>query len=205
MRRLLGIATVLSVLALTACGTGDGDDAATPDPSSSSSEFGSPTPTATAAVAVRRPTCDTLLTPVQVSDLMDPGAQGIGDATTPAGGGRGSTVLELLQIMDGDSGAVHCTWVLPDSDAGATISIMSDPLVAHAGEVYLSTLTLEETTGATGERILTIRSLDGFAYTESHGFLDGVWVGVWDGFATESSAIVDAVFATLAADNPSRF
>lgn len=205
MRRLLGIAATTAVLALGGCGAGAGVVSGTPSASPLATESRTPAPSATASESLVLPTCENVLTADQVSSLMDPGAQGVGDASTPAGAGRGTSVLELLHIMDTDARALHCTWVIPDSDAGATISVMSDPAVAHAGEVYLSSLTLEESTGGTGERIITIRSLDGYAYTESHGFLDGVWVGAWNGFATESSAIVDAVFASLAAANPGRF
>ena len=46
---------------------------------------------ATPAGPVELPTCENLLTPAQVASLMDPGAQGIGDATT----------LQLLQQSGG--------------------------------------------------------------------------------------------------------
>jgi len=82
----------------------------------------SASPTATPASLVL-PTCDTLFTDAQVAELMGDDMQAMGDIS-PEGAVYGSTVEDLQSLIATTPGEFNCSWIIPASERGLTVSFV---------------------------------------------------------------------------------
>lgn len=211
MRRLaIPTLAALGLLLLSGClpapepaGPGAGD----PTPSASPSATGTPaddTPDEPLPDLVL-PACDALFTPGQVSTLMDDGMNLIGDATNPeSDGGFGTSIPELKELLrSGDP--VNCTWVLPFTERGLTVSLM----IVDASELAQINSALDGVGAGTtpvggGTVIRAFAEESEYPFTEAHGLADNLWIGAIDGFGENAPALVQAALETVIALNPGR-
>lgn len=211
MRRLaIPTLAALGLLLLSGClpapepaGPGGGD----PTPSASPSASAAPDDDASDEPLpdLVLPACEALFTPEQVATLMDDGMNLIGDATNPeSDGGFGTSIPELKELLrSGDS--VNCTWVLPFTERGLTVSLM----VVDDSELALITTALDGvgagTTPVGGGTVIRAFAEEGeYPFTEAHGLADTLWVGAIDGFGENAPALVQAALETVIELNPGR-
>lgn len=207
--RLLAIPTVavMALVLLTGClPASDPEGTVAPSPTASRSPSLPAEPTATPLPDLTLPTCDELFTPAQVLELMGDGMELIGDATTPeSNGGFGTSVAEL-QAIGRAGGSLNCTWVLPASERGLTVSLMviDASQLAHINEA-LDTVGAGTTPVGGGTVIRSFIDEGDYPFTEAHGLTEVVWVGALDGFGQFAPALVQAALDTVIALNPGRF
>lgn len=191
----------LAVLALTACGP-------TPEPTATPTMV-KPTPTATASAAPVRaelvlPTCEDLFTADQVTALMGEFMQ----LNPPGDTGGGSGFPELVALL-GAEGTVRCTWILPASERGLTVSIRASDAASDAA--VTATLAAAGSTGTPtgGDSILYAIGADETpersAYTEAHYLAAGLWVAAYDIFGDNAPALTQAAMDRMAELNPTWF
>lgn len=169
-----------------------------PSPSAPSTASSTPTPTVTAAAPVDplAGTCDELLTPEQVATLFSPAAVSRGDLTLTSPGGRASTEEDILALMP--TPGRHCTWVIPDTEAGMIVSVLRADAGVRAA-VAAETSAFFTVDAGPGVTYHSFASLDSFIFTETHALGDGAtdyWVAV---FTSESNAreIAEVVWLDL--------
>ena len=183
MTRALPFVTALAAVLLIAGCTPAPPTAsptATPSPTTSSASS-TPTPTATAAAPVDplAGTCDELLTPEQVATLLSPDAVSRGDLTLTTPGGRASTEEDILALMP--TPGRHCTWVIPDTEAGLIVSVLSADAGVRAAVAAETAAFFTVDTGP-GVTYHSFAALDSFTFTETHALGDGAtdyWVAVF--------------------------
>jgi hypothetical protein len=187
----------LSMLLLAGCA---------PEPGPVPSRTVTPTPSASATPVafgpLVLPTCDTLFTDAEVSALMGDGMDGMGDIS-PGGAAYGSSVPELEQLIIADSNEFNCTWVLPASERGLTLSFVP---ANDATRVDVTGLLVPLVGTTDGSAVFYDSATGGdHPYTEAHAVgVPGVelWISVNDGFGTKASEIVHAAWDRVVALNP---
>lgn len=202
MTRVMPLVTALTAVLLVAgCTPAPPTPSATttPSPSASATASSSPTPTATASAAPVDPlagTCDELLTPEQIATLFSPAAVSRGDLTLTSPGGRASTEEAILALMP--TLGRHCTWVIPDTEAGMIVSVLRADAAVRAA-VAAETAAFFTVDAGPGVTYHSFASLDSFIFTETHALGDGAtdyWVAV---FTSEANAreIAEVVWLDL--------
>ncbi len=160
------------------------------------------------------PGCEDLYTAAQVMLLMGGDLELIGDATNPeSDGGFGTSIPDLkTELRDGP--AVNCTWVLPASERGLTVSFMVIDEVQQSEIVALLDAAGAGTTSIGGD--FAIHAFAGaldtgeteaggeFPFTEAHGIGPGIWVCAFDGHGENAPALVQAALDVIIEVNPGR-
>ncbi len=209
-----GAAIVAIALALTGCFPTPPVPTTEPSPSST----GSATPEAAEPVASASPSadfdpttealvlpsCADLYTADQVTALM-----GEFMALNPPGGdGGGSRFPNLRSLLDAE-GTLNCTWVLPASERGLTVSVRAADTESD-GAVRATLMAAGSAGTSTGGdsiifAVAADETPDFIPYSEAHYLAGGVWVAVFDGFGSNAPALSQAAMNRVAELNPSRF
>jgi hypothetical protein len=200
MMRVSAIAgATLLVLLLTAC------DPAAPGPTESPGA-GSPvaSPSATAASASPEPRalvlpeCSDLYTADQITTLMNEFVQ----LNAPEDSGPGTRFEDLRALLD-SAGSLNCTWVLPGSEFGVSVSIVASSDAIETAVAATLSAAGSSGTGTGGDSV--IYSIEVEETPEQSGFLEthylagGVWVCVNGG---QSPALAQAAMQRVAELNP---
>lgn len=204
--RTLAIPSValLGLLCLSGC-------LPTPEPEGPGSSSPAPTPSPETSSEVPLaeivlPDCEGLYTPEQVTSLIGEGMEGIGDATIPeTDGGFGTSISELQTVLRSDD-AIHCTWVLPATERGLSVSLMvvTDAELAQINSV-LDALGIGSTSIGGGAEIRSFAVEGEYPFTEAHGLAGTLWISARDGFGENAPALVQAALDSVVALNPGRF
>lgn len=208
MRRfVIPALAVLGILFLSGClPTPDPESPVSSDPVPSVSPTPAESPAEEPLPEIVLPACDALYSTDQVASLMGEGMELIGDATTPeSDGGFGTSIPELKALLrSGD--AVNCTWILPFTERGLTVSLM----VVDSSTLGQINTALDAagagTTPVGGDTVIRAFAVDGeYPFSEAHGLGGTVWVSAYDGFGESAPALVQAAFESVIALNPGRF
>ena len=201
--RLTLAAAALAVLALTACGP---TPTPTPTPVETVDEA-TPTPTASAAperAELVLPTCEELYTPDEVLMLMGE----FMELNPPENTGGGSSFPELVALLAAD-GTLRCTWILPASERGLTVSVRASDAASDAAVTAALTAAGSTGTSAGGDSIIYAISADETpeksAFTEAHFLASGLWVAAYDLFGSNAPALTQAAMSRMAELNPTWF
>jgi hypothetical protein len=141
-------------------------------------------------------TCDILLAPSTIQTAL-------GNVTARAGTdgswGYGTTQPSLVTLLEGDPGALNCIWLSDDDpDVGAIISVSTDPITIASARSYLAPKNLLEEIGPMGEQVFSLRGMEaGWTFTESHAFLDGLWVATFSNFTSEAQVLSAEAVASI--------
>jgi hypothetical protein len=141
-------------------------------------------------------TCDGLLNPSTIRSEL-----GIVSAHEGTDGswGYGTTQPSLVTLLEGDPGVLNCIWLSDeDPDVGVIISISTGPEAVASARAYLAPKSYREDIGPSGEQMFFLRGMEvGWTFTESHAFLNGLWVAVLSNFASEAEFLSDEAVASL--------
>lgn len=201
--RLTLAAVTLTVLTLTACGP---TPTPTPTPVETVDEA-TPTPTATAAperAELVLPTCEELFTPDEVLTLMGE----FMELNPPENTGGGSSFPELVSLLAVD-GTLRCTWILPASERGLTVSVRASDAASDAAVTAALTAAGSTGTSTGGDSILYAigaeETPERSAFTEAHYLAAGLWVAAYDLFGDNAPALTQAAMSRMAELNPTWF
>ncbi|TAL41858.1 MAG: hypothetical protein EPN91_09710 [Salinibacterium sp.] len=161
----------------------------------------SPTPSATPAALVL-PTCNTLFTDAQVTELMGDNMQAMGDIS-PEGATYGSTVPELQSLIAAAPDEFNCSWIIPASERGLTLSIIPADAATRAQVI-------DALAPATGTVDGSARFFDATTADEMFPFNEAnavggpgvnLWISVHDS-GTRALDITHAAWNSVVALNP---
>jgi hypothetical protein len=152
------------------------------------------------------PVCEGIYTAAQQELLMGPHLE----LSSPSGSG---TNIDELDTLISANGGLSCTWILPASERGLSVSITTISETDRATvESTLGTAGFTSTPlSGTDVRYEFSEGFDGeasedvYPYTEAHWLLNGAWVSVWDGSGNNATPLAQTARDALVALNPGRF
>ena len=205
LRLTTATVALATTLVLSGClpAPGAGGPTAAPETPSASPSAPEPTP---APGPISLPGCAELYTADQVALLIGADLELIGDATHPeSDGGYGTSFPALAtELRDGDS--VNCTWILPASERGLTVSFMVVTSAQRDAVTAVLTSAGIAATPVGGDFSIYAFADDGeYPFTEAHGLGGELWVCAQDGFGVNAPALVQAALDTIIELNPGRF
>ena len=154
------------------------------------------------------PECADLYTAAEVLSLMGEGMVPADFNPAPENAAYGTQFDELrAELAAGDS--LNCTWVLPASERGLTVSVML--ATPEQFELVSSTLRASGSDGTStgGESIIFAISAEetpeSSPYTEAHYLSPEIWVSARDLFGSFAPALTQAAMDRMAELNPAYF
>jgi hypothetical protein len=210
-RMLPTIAVILAGSALlAACDGSDpaplADPTSAPTPAMTASPASEPEPESLPALVL--PSCDALFTPEEVATLMGDHMELIGDVSAPGMGGYGAGDPALQAVLE-TGPSVNCTWILPASERGLTVSVMEASIETQ--ELVRTLMAAVGSTGTPtgGESIIygyeRLESEETGAFTEAHYLSPEIWVSAHDGNGQFAPALTQAAMDRVAELNPAWF
>ena len=182
--------------------------AAPADPSTTATPSPTTTMTPTEPAPTEEPTgeitCDSLLDPATITAAL---GDVVAHEGTEGTWGYGTGVPALLELLEADPTVLNCVWLsAADAETGAIISVSTDPATVDAARAYLVPMNYLEATGPSGEQMYFLRGMHpDSAFTESHAFLNGLWVAVYNTFDSEAQLLSETAVASIVATQPGRF
>lgn len=208
MNRWTTVVATTAILLLAGCGGGSSETGPT-DIGTSPPASPPPTESESPETPLTLPSCTDLFTEAQVIALMGDSMDALGDVSAPDAGGYGTSRFELQVLLE-ERDALNCTWILPASERGLTVSmaIIPEADVATIGGA-LAAVGATASSGSYAihsfdESVETDPSALEYPYTEAHLIEPGLWVSALDNFGEYAPALVEAAADRVFALNPGR-
>lgn len=201
--------TAMTLALLSACDMPSGQPSSTPsDAGSATPTAPTPTPAEVALPPLVLPGCDDIYTAEEVLALMGEHIESLGDVSGPEQGGYGTDFPELVaSLASGPS--VNCTWVVPGTERGLSVSIMAASDSTREAVERILTAAGAGATATGGDSVIYAftaeETPESSPFSEAHYLSPAVWVSANDRFGASAPALTQAAMHRMSELNPEWF